>query len=360
MADALSTGLSSVETLSVSDAAGLMGLTEPRKRPESEPEQEPNQPSPEDIGPAEDDDPDEGDDAAADNDQPPGDDDIETEDESDPADDLPPVEAPRSWTKAEKEAFAALPRAHQEALLDRDRAREKDIRTRQDGAAAHTKAAQAAEQAATQARDQYAAGIEQLAAQATSFVNGEFSDIKTWDDVANMQDDDPIRHGRWQVAVQRTQALQQENQRLQAENQQQARYNFQQYVTAETQKLLELAPEFADPKRAPQLQGEVRAMLTEDYGIPAQELAELDRGRPLSIHDHRLALIVRDALEYRKAKSRVATKTPKPAPPSPQKPGTPPVKGEVRTRALDQAEKELTRTGGRDAALALMRAKRTR
>ena len=96
--------------------------------------------------------PEDGDDAA------PPDEETSSDDEGgdDPeGDDLPPIDPPASWTKAEKEAFAALPRAHQETISERERARVADIRRTQDEAAQVRKAAEAAREGAEKARQQY-------------------------------------------------------------------------------------------------------------------------------------------------------------------------------------------------------------
>lgn len=57
----------------------------------------------------------------------------------DPAPEEPPIEPPASWTKAEKEAFQALPRDKQQTIADRERERTKTYRQSQDEAAAARK-----------------------------------------------------------------------------------------------------------------------------------------------------------------------------------------------------------------------------
>lgn len=368
MADAFTSGLSAVEPISVRDAASLLGSAPPP--PEAAEPQEPQDiqapepPVDDDAAPEPDDEREERDAAAADE-QPPGENDEEAEEQDDPAeseeDDLPPIDPPRSWTKEDRELFKGLPRETQERLADRERSRETDFRRRQDELTERLKSYETGASEAQKAREQYQKGIEQLAAQAASFVNSEFSDVQSWDDVAKMQEDDPIRFQRWQLATSRATQLQQEQQRLANEGRREAEANFQNYVRSEMAKFAEAEPEFADPEKGPKLQREVRSMLLDDYAISAEELDRAWSGQPVSIHDHRFQRVIMDALRFKQAKSKAANvkpKSPKPKSPPPQKPGTPPAKGEVQNRALDRANQELTRTGDRAAALRLMKAKR--
>jgi hypothetical protein len=368
MADAFTSGLSAVEPLSVANAAGMLGIG--GKQPEdnsARADQNGSDDAPrdndeptvdndtaQDASPGEDDE----DTAAAGDDQPPGD---EETGKDDPAgDDQPSVEPPRSWTKAEKEAFAALPRQHQETLIARERARELDIRKRQNDVVTAYRAVEAEKQATEQARSQYEQGIKQLAEQANTFLANEFSDIKSWDDVHKMAAEDPVRHNRWQAARAQAEAIQREQARLAEETRQKQTEAFQSYERQQTQAFIEAAPEFADPKQGPQLAAEINAMLVSDYGVPEQELAALWAGAQISALDHRFRLLMRDALAYKKMKAVKPSPrpAPKPAAPPPQRPGTPPASGEVANRRLEKANDELTRTGSRNAALALMRARR--
>jgi hypothetical protein len=53
---------------------------------------------------------------------------------------LPPIDPPRSWTKAEKERFQSLPRETQEYLHTREQEREREFRRGQNEAAEQRKA----------------------------------------------------------------------------------------------------------------------------------------------------------------------------------------------------------------------------
>jgi hypothetical protein len=72
---------------------------------------------------------------------------------------LPPIEPPRSWTKAEKERFQSLPRETQEYLHTREQERDTAFRRSQNEIAEQRKAAKAEREAAEKVRQQYEAQV---------------------------------------------------------------------------------------------------------------------------------------------------------------------------------------------------------
>lgn len=372
MADAFTTGLSAVNGISVADAAKRMGALSavddedkgaPPQGVDAAGEQDDTQdiqPGADDAPPADEENSPEEANAAADEDQPPGEDETE---EADPADaDQPSIEPPRSWGKAEKEAFRALPREHQQAIADRERARDKEIRKTQDDLAARTKAFEADRAAVTQAKDQYEAGIKQLAQLSQNYLAAQFPDIQSWEDAKRIAREDPARYSEWDAARKEAESFQAEQNRLEQERRTEQDTAFRNFIATEARKFYEAAPEYTDPKKAQELQVEARAMLEDGYGFTPQELeAFWGGGRQISLHDHRLQLLIKDATAYHKAKSQVRKPTgsqKKPAISPPQKPGVAPVKGEAVTRRLVAAQEKLKRTGKTADAVELMRAMR--
>src|SRR5512139_2032319 len=63
-----------------------------------------------------------------------------TETATEPAEQLPPIEAPRSWTKEQKEQFKELPRTAQEVIAQREQDRETTLRRGQNELAEQRKA----------------------------------------------------------------------------------------------------------------------------------------------------------------------------------------------------------------------------
>jgi hypothetical protein len=290
----------------------------------------------------------------------------ETE-EIDPAEELPTIDPPRSWTKEEKEAFQALPREHQQNIADRERARDADLRRRQDEVAAVRREAEAQAhariQAAEQARRHYEAALPQLQQAIQQHINTEYQDIKTWVDVQKMAAEDPIRYSRWSAAQAQSAQAKQAAKDAQDKADREAWDSFQGFKSQETQRFLEKAPEFADPAKAPKYQAQAREYLINEIGVPEARLAAMYNGQAsFSIHDHQFQLIVRDALKYREAKTAVTNKKPAPKPSSPpaQKPGVSVSQGEVRSAQVDVLNKNLDKTGSREAAFHLLRATRSR
>lgn len=293
-------------------------------------------------------DPDHGDDAGPD--EAPG----ETE-EADEAD-APPIQPPRTWTKAEKEAFALLPREHQQAIVARESERDSYYQRGLKEAADKQRAADAQAKAAEQARQQYEAALPQLFQQFSAQFQNEFQDIKTWDDVSKMQAEDPMRFQAWQVAREKGQALQQQAEQAQQRQQQEATRRWVEYVNAETQAFTEKAPEFANPETAAKAQAQAREVLVE-IGFGDDELAAMwEQGQPLSLRDHRVMLLVRDAMKYRNAQKAAKTAARKPVPPV-QRPGTAPSRGEAQAVDLKILNDKLTRSGRLEDAVALLSAR---
>jgi hypothetical protein len=278
----------------------------------------------------------------------------ETEDQEgeDPQDDSETIDAPRSWTKADKEIFKALPRESQQRLLEIDRARELEVRRGQNEVAEIRKAALAEAQNLESARQRYEAALPDLLSQYTDQFNAQFQDIKTWDDAAKLQQSDPIRFQEWQLAREKGEALRRQTVEAQERQQHEWQASLTNYIASEQQKFTELAPEFADPEKAPQLQAQARALL-EDVGFAQGEIqAALQGQSSISPHDHRFQLIVRDAMRYRSAKQAVKTAPVKTVPPV-QRPGVAPQKGADQRNRQAEAMKRLSKSGSINDALAI-------
>ncbi len=278
-------------------------------------------------------------------------------DETDPAGE-PSISPPKSWTKAEKEAFASLPREHQQAIADRETERESYYRKGHDEAAQKARAAEAREQVAEQARQQYEQALPNLLQSFQAQFAAEFQDITTWADVEQMQENDPLRFQRYQLARDKGQSLQREAAQAEQRQRQEGAKRWQEFVAAEDAKFIEKAPEFKDTKKAAALAGEARSMFS-DLGFSADELTGAwEHGQPLSLRDHRVQLLLRDALRYRTAQKAAKAAQPKPVPPV-QRPGVATSRGETSTQHIRDLTNKVRSTGSVDAAVALLRARRS-
>lgn len=278
----------------------------------------------------------------------------ETTEASDPAD-KPTIEPPRSWTKEEKEAFKALPPEHQQRISERERAREVEIRNRQNEIAEQRKASEAERQQALQARQQYEQALPQLLQALYAQQNGEFSDVRSMADVERLAREDPMRYSLWDAQQKKVAHVRQQTLAIQQQRAQEQAQWWQNYVKEQDQQFLEIAPEFKDAEKAPKLQAQVRSYL-KDVGITDNELQTLWSSNP-TFRDARTQKIIWEASQFRAAKEAVKNAPPKPVPPV-QRPGTAPAKGERASADLQALETKLERTGSAKDAAALLMAKR--
>jgi len=250
------------------------------------------------------------DDAAAAETQPPG----ETE-SADPAE-VPPIEPPRSWTKEDKELFAGLPRETQERLAERERSRDTDFSRRQNEAADKLKGLTAKEQAVEQARQQYESALPILLQNLQAAHAGEFADVKTMQDLQNMAANDWPRYIRWDAAQKQIAAVQQESIGAQQRQQQERIDKFVEFAKKEDDLLIQRSPELVDPAKMAEAQKSAVATL-KALGFDETELGPAWVGqKDLSLRDHRVQLLIRDASLWRDAQAKARTVIAKPLPPA--------------------------------------------
>jgi hypothetical protein len=233
---------------------------------------------------------------------------------------FPPIEPPRSWSKDEKERFKALPRETQEYLAERETERDREIRRTQNEAADKLKGLTAKEQAAEQARLQYEAALPQLLQSLQSQQAGEFADIRTLADVERLAREDWPRYLQWDVAQKKLAAVQQEMLSAQQRQAHEAQQKFSDFARKEDDLFTEKVPDMADPEKAAKLKSAALAHLKE-LGFEEAELASTWNGQGgISLRDHRMQLLIRDATLWREAQSKAKAATTKPVPPV-QRPG---------------------------------------
>lgn len=286
--------------------------------------------------------------------------------ETEPA--QPPIEAPRSWTKEEKERFASLPRETQEYLATRETERDAATRRSQNEAAEKLKGLSAKEQAVDQARQQYESALPILLSNLQTSYGTEFGDIQSMDDVQKLAVDDPIRYTRWDAHQKRMNAVQQELVSAQQRQASEDRQRLVDFVAAQSKLFEEKAPEFKD-KATSEKMSRAAAVVLKDTGFTDKELGQLFRGEAnLSLHDHRMQLLIRDAVRYREGETARAqaakklTDTKKPIPPV-QRPGAAGDKGtahEAKIRTLTTQLNNATSTRQQLLAAAALRIEQRR
>lgn len=275
---------------------------------------------------------------------------VETTATAEPEAELPPIEPPRSWTKEEKEEFAAYPRDAQEKIARREQDREAALRRSQNEAAEARKGIDAERSKVEQARQQYEAALPALLQTLQEQQAGEFSDIKTMADVERLAREDWPRYALWDAQQKKVAAVTQEVNAAKERQVSEFRTQWSEFATKQDQLLLDKAPELADKSKSAKI-ADGAVSLLRDIGFDDKELASAWNGETsVSLRDHRMQLLILDAMKYREAKSSVAKPTAKPVPPV-QRPGVSKAPTSAKDAEIQTLENRFNRTGNlRDAA----------
>lgn len=279
----------------------------------------------------------------------------------DPAEELPPIEAPRSWTKDEKERFQSLPRETQEYIAQREQEREREIRRSQNEAAEERKATKAERDKVEQARQQYETALPVVLQTLQQTLAGEFSDIKTLQDAEKLAADDWPKYLRWRAHQDKVAGFVNEIRANEERRAQEDAAKFSDFAKEQDKLFIERVPEFADKDKAAKLQKLAADYLVE-VGFSDGELPNYWHGQDkLSLRDARMQEIIADAARYRAAKATAAKPAPKPVPPV-QRPGVAKDHGAAKVAQIEAAAQKLSTARGNSALAAateLLRAQRT-
>lgn len=275
--------------------------------------------------------------------------------DADPAE-QPSIEPPRSWSKEDKELFNALPPETQQRVAERERSRESDFLRRQTEATEKSKALEAKEQAADQARQQYEHAAQNALQVLQSQQASEFADIKTDADVVKLATDDPFRFAQYQARQMQIQRQAQEVGWLTQQREQEKTKTFEAWSKEQDDKFTKQFPEFADPEKGTKVRTAVTSYLTKEVGVPEAALQKL-WGTDL-FRDAMWQRVVYDASRFHAAQqaAKSAVQAPKP---QVQRPGTVSTKAERSAVDIGALEKKLdnaTSTRSQIAAAAALRA----
>jgi len=275
--------------------------------------------------------------------------------ESDPAvTELPPIEPPRSWSKEKRENWSKLDRDLQEYLVEHDRETSTSVRRAQNEAAEERKALQADRSKVEQARQQYESALPILMQNLQSAMAGEFSDIATMADVQRMANDDFPRYVRWDAQQKQLAAVQQEITSAQQRQTVERQQNLKDYMRRETELFAERVPEIADEAQRSKLQTAAVSVL-KDLGFKDEELAQYWNGeKDISIHDHRLHLLLRESVQFRDMREKAKTVRAAPLPPV-QRPGVAKPRGADRDANIQALTQKLETSSGNNSLRAAAR-----
>jgi hypothetical protein len=282
----------------------------------------------------------------------------ESAEESQPPE--PPLDPPRSWSQAGRERWSALDRQTQEFLRQREGESEA-VRLKAESDAQAERAAIEAERAGlVEARQHYESALPNLLAALHQQQTQDFSDIKSAPDVERLAREDWPRYLLWDAQQKRIAAVEAELKGSTERQDREHKLAHDALVQRELDMFIGKAPEIADPAARARLQDAALGMLRE-LGFTDPELKVMWSGRKdISLHDHRLHLIIRDGLRYRDAQKAAREATAKPLPPV-QRPGVGQAKGAAHDALVQNLGKRLDQTGKlKDAAKLLVERRRGR
>jgi hypothetical protein len=261
-----------------------------------------------------------------------------------------PIEPPRSWTKEARERFASLPRETQEYLAQREQDRDRELRRSQNEAAEQRKVLEAERQKAEQVRGQYEAALPDVLGTLQREQASAFPDVKSIIDVERLAREDWPRYVAWDAQQKRIASAQQELASAGLRQEQERQIRLSAYSQREQGLMCEKVPELVDPAQRSKFEHAAVGMLR-DLGFTDQELNGLYLGRAdLSLHDHRVQMLIRDGLRFRDAQKAARQASLKPVPPV-QRPGVAPQRGAAHDAVVQNLTKRLDQTGTlKDAA----------
>jgi hypothetical protein len=275
----------------------------------------------------------------------------QTEQSAEPAEVLPPIEPPRSWKAEEKERFNSLPRETQAYLVERETERDRAFRQSQNEAAEKLKGLTAKEKAVEESRQQYEAALPLLLQVLQQQQQGDFADIKTIADVERLAREDLPRYLQWDLQHKKMSALQQELLSAQQRQATEKAQRFAEFAKRQDDLFKERVPEMDDSAKMTRLQTAAMNAL-KDLGFDEAELASSWNGeKDLSLRDHRVQLLIRDATLWREAQQKAVSAAKKPVPPV-QRPGAAPVKNTGAHAEIQNLSRQLDQNpSGRNAAM---------
>ena len=201
-----------------------------------------------------------------------------------------------------------------------------------------------------QARQQYEQALPQLLMTLQSQQSGEFGDVKSIADVERLAREDWPRYLQWDLAQKKIAAVAQEYQSAQQRQHQEWQKQFSEYARKEDTLLNEKVPELSDPKKSAELRERAGRFLHDELGFDQDDLRKAWNTKgEFSLRDHRVQMIILDALKWRDAQSKVREVSSKPIPPV-QRPGVSQGKDTQRIANVQNLANQLSHARGPNAA----------
>lgn len=276
--------------------------------------------------------------------------------EAEPEEKLPPIEPPRFWTSDAKERFNSLPRETQQYIVEREQARDAEVRRTQNESAERGKSLDSKLAETQKSRDDFVTKAEALSQMIQNF--GPFADIKTHQDVINLQRSDPFRFQEYLV---HRDGVQQLNNELASAKQQQSNEHLnglRKYESDELVKVAEALPELKDPEKLNARIADGIAYLKTNYDISQDDIRQFaTEGTKPFILSAAFQLLTDKAMKYDALQKAKVEAVKKPVPPV-QRPGVAAPRGAASAENVQTLSRKLETSGSVDDALALLLAQR--
>ena len=193
--------------------------------------------------------------------------------------------------------FAKLPPDLQRVIADRENERDATFNRQVNEAAEKRRAAEAELQAASTERRQYLASLSAVIGELAKQTAGEFADIRSTADLERLANDDPARYLPWQARRDALLAAQAEADALQERERTEMEGRSRDYLAEQRKLLLEKFRRWPIPSRRGRSARKARI----------SQGSRLLRSRDRQVADHRMMLVVRDALAFRKSQKAAKT-----------------------------------------------------
>lgn len=205
---------------------------------------------------------------------------------------VPAIDPPSSWDAQSKEKFKALPPDLQEYISTREQERERVTNTRLQEASEQRRAIEAAAAQTAQMRDAYEQRLIAFSHHLNSAIPEEFRGIKSEADLVKLADSNPALVTKFNAWRQQLAAI--NNEMLEIEHQRAAETDHQRQTVLQNEfsAIAEKWPDFVDEAKGKAIKSEMVSYARE-RGFNDQEIA--------SLVDHRLVLILKDAMAGQKA-----------------------------------------------------------
>jgi hypothetical protein len=260
-----------------------------------------------------------------------------------------PIAPPPGWSDQHTELVASLPRQLQERVAEDERVHAARL--------AEQHRAKEADRALGEARQNYEAALPRVLAALQQQQMSEFADLKTPADVERLGRENPERYRKWSLQETRISELAREMREAQGRRVAEQQQRFGDFAKRQDELFKERVPEMADTAAAAQLERAAMAVLKQ-HGFDETELAASWHGqKDFLLRDHRIQLLVRDAILWRQAQAKAKAAVAKPLPPV-QRQGGAQSKSAARDEEIQNLSKKLDATGSLKDATALLRARR--